>query len=209
MLSWTGVSLASTPRQRRCSDWLRHLQTFSRPDCAAWVQGDFVPEPLFGNDAMDFGQLSRSSAVIGAGADLPSAASPHVWAGQPGTRAPHVEIHRQGQSLSTLDLFGRGFVLLAAVPGWRTAASALPLHTVIVGEDVLFPTADAFATHFGVGPAGAALIRPDGIVAWRSDGGADRLSLSEAIARAACATAEGLLQRQPHGSNASQGHFLA
>ncbi|MGG2362394.1 hypothetical protein ACE4Z5_25990, partial [Salmonella enterica] len=74
--------------ERRPIGWLRHQQTFSRPDYAKWVEATFEPDPLFGDDAMEFGQLVRSSAVIGAGDDLPAAGSPAMWSGQPGTRAP-------------------------------------------------------------------------------------------------------------------------
>jgi hypothetical protein len=72
---------------------------------------------------------------------------------RPGTRAPHVPLE---DGRSTLDLFGPGFVLVhgpdAAVPV-GVAAHALP---------------DAALERYGIAPAGAALVRPDGIVAWRS-----------------------------------------
>ena len=45
------------------------------------------------------------------------------------------------------------------------------LATVVDGGALLDPVdPDAFLIAFGIGPAGASLIRPDGYVAWRSIG---------------------------------------
>ncbi len=153
--------------ERQPIGWLRHQQTFSRPDYAKWVKGGFAPDPLFSNDAMEFGQLIRSAAVIGAGPELSPAASPADWYGQPGTRAPHVWITKNNDRISTLDLFGREFVLLTSKVGCLDAVSLLPLKVVEVGSDVLFPTDHPFGDVFGVGCEGATLVRPDGVIAWR------------------------------------------
>jgi 2-polyprenyl-6-methoxyphenol hydroxylase-like FAD-dependent oxidoreductase len=154
--------------ERRPIGWLRHQQTFSRPDYAGWAGSAFKPDTLLGNDAMEFGQLIRSAAVLGAGSQLPAAASPAEWAGQPGTRAPHVWIVRAGERISTLDLFGRDFVLLTANRAWAERVSDLPLDVIEVGSELMFPSETAFGNVFGVGTAGATLVRPDGIIAWRS-----------------------------------------
>lgn len=169
--------------------WLRHQQTFSRPDYAKWVDQSFRPEPLFGDDAMEFGQLVRSTAVIGAGPELAPAASPSDWAGQPGTRAPHVWIERNGARMSTLDLFGKGFVLLTQDPAWLAAIDDLPIQRHVVGTDIVVPEADAFATRFGAGATGATLVRPDGIVVWRTRERANAQGLRYAYAKAASAAA--------------------
>ena len=166
--------------ERRPIGWLRHQQTFSRPDYAGWVGPGFTPEPLFDNDAMEFGQLVRSAAVLGAGRDLPAAAHPEAWAGQPGTRAPHAWIEHGGRSLSTLDLFSQDFVLMSPDSLWCEAAHrasdalgassghafAMGIHRV--GHDVMFADDGAFGRLFGVREQGATLIRPDGIVCWRA-----------------------------------------
>ncbi|WP_267381527.1 MULTISPECIES: FAD-dependent monooxygenase [unclassified Sphingomonas] len=154
--------------ERRPIGWLRHQQTFSRPDYAQWAPASFAPEPLIGNDAMEFGQLYRSSAVIGAGLNLPAAATPMVWAGQPGTRAPHVWEDGVEGGRSTLDLFGSDYVLLSANPEWIDTAHRLKVQPVLIGCDFVFPETPSFAIGFGVRAEGASLIRPDGIVAWRS-----------------------------------------
>jgi len=154
--------------ERRPIGWLRHQQTFSRPDYAKWVRAGFVPEPLFGNGAMEFGQLVRSAAVIGAGPVLPPAADVGAWAGQPGTRAPHLWLEECGRRHSTLDLFGRDFVLITADAGWAAVARVLPMTVVYLDGQGLSAEIGAFAKAFGVGAGGAVLVRPDGIVAWRS-----------------------------------------
>ncbi|USX14707.1 FAD-dependent monooxygenase [Oxalobacteraceae bacterium OTU3CAMAD1] len=160
--------------ERRPIGWLRHQQTFSRPDYAARAGAAFVPEALFSNDAMEFGQLVRSRAVAGAGPELPSAATPQQWAGQPGTRAPHVWVDNAGQRMSSLDLFGREYVLLTANPDWRAAGGRLRLPSIAVGDDVIFPPLQPFADVFGVSVSGATLVRPDGVIGWRSLLGPDK-----------------------------------
>src|SRR5262249_13429861 len=49
---------------------------------------------------------------------------PRESKGRPGSRAPHVLVPRDGERVSTLDLFGQGFVLLAGAEGeaWRAPA---------------------------------------------------------------------------------------
>lgn len=178
----SSISLLETyDAERRPIGWLRHQQTFSRPDYTKWVDSTFKADPLISNEAMELGQLVRSSAIIGAGPELPAAASPADWAGQPGTRAPHVWLTTpSGEKISSLDLFGREFVLIAATPPWREAADATGLRLVYIGLDVHLPASENFATIFGTWPSGAVLVRPDGIIAWRTDnaahtGGTDEL----------------------------------
>ncbi|GGF36309.1 FAD-dependent oxidoreductase [Aliidongia dinghuensis] len=168
------VLLDTYSDERQPVGWLRHQQTFARPDYAPWAGNALQGEPLYGNEAMELGQLMRSAAVIGASLDLPPAAHPDAWAGQPGTRAPHIPIKRAGETISTIDLFTREFTLISQDRRWIAAAQhaasalAINIETVLVGEDVLFPVSDAFGRHFGVAHDGASLVRPDGIIAWRS-----------------------------------------
>jgi hypothetical protein len=82
---------------------------------------------------------------------------PATIGGRPGCRAPHAWLDRDGERVSTLDLFGRGWVLLAAGDGWH-APAGVELH--VVPAEV--------AEAYGIGAAGASLVRPDGFVAWRS-----------------------------------------
>jgi 2-polyprenyl-6-methoxyphenol hydroxylase-like FAD-dependent oxidoreductase len=243
--------------ERRPIAWLRHGQIFARPDYERFARPADKAVPIIDDDAMELGQLYRSSAVLGAGEELPLALRPDEWAGQPGTRAPHVWVSKGGVRVTTLDLVQLDWALLTEDERWRAAARmagerlTLNLECVLIGGptvsstlvDVLSsldapieaiatnptgkavldsilpqvmshanydsfksmslrqlqplsqgqitdealaktesylaamgydaPPSDpvdpsAFRTAFGIGPAGASLIRPDGYVAWRS-----------------------------------------
>src|SRR5215218_180881 len=103
------------------------------------------------------GSESPSWAVLGpphCSWPLPPARS----AGQPGTRAPHVAVTLDGREISTLDLYGRRFVLLAGTGGaaWVRAAERvgkqldIPLDAYRFGMEL----ADAEGAH-GIPPDGA------------------------------------------------------
>ena len=71
----------------------------------------------------------RSRAVVPDADDVDDGApdiNPRQSFGRPGTRAPHVVLERGDEIISTLDLFGSGFVLLAGPDGggWLEAARA-------------------------------------------------------------------------------------
>ncbi|MFD4644481.1 FAD-dependent oxidoreductase [Lentzea sp. NPDC058436] len=140
--------------ERRPVATLCHQQIFARND-GHNRDGEPDDAPLFDNNAMHFGVLYRSAAVIGAGPELPPAQLPEQWNGQPGTRAPHAWIE---PGKSTLDLFQRGWVLVADHPQWEEAASDLAVRCERVEQLEIF----------GLSAKGASLIRPDGYVAWRS-----------------------------------------
>jgi len=172
------LSGASTPAlldsyhaERHPVAWGRLEQTFARPDYAAHGPELAKGVAILDDSALEFGQIYRSSAVLGAGSELPSAARPDEWAGQPGTRAPHLWVARNGQRLSTLDMFGRGWVLITVDQRWADAAAQTALE---LGLDLTSPRftepvdRQAVCSAFGIGASGASLIRPDGVVAWRS-----------------------------------------
>ncbi|SHF92260.1 aklavinone 12-hydroxylase RdmE [Streptoalloteichus hindustanus] len=120
----------------------------------------------------------RSSAVLTEDDDPADAEDPYRPTGRPGFRAPHVWLRRNGDRVSTVDLFGSGFVLLSGVDGgfWAGAAedvaarlnTAVRVHTV-GGELAELTDVDGdFLAKYGIGAAGASLVRPDGVVAWRT-----------------------------------------
>jgi 2-polyprenyl-6-methoxyphenol hydroxylase-like FAD-dependent oxidoreductase len=90
---------------------------------------------------------------------------PRTTRGMPGTRAPHLWIERDGRRLSTLDLFGTAFVVLAGPQGRRWLEAAADAGAVGERIDV-----EAFPDAYGIGDEGAVLVRPDGFVAWRQAG---------------------------------------
>ena len=119
----------------------------------------------------------RSSAVIPE-PDFVDDGRPDIDAREsralPGTRAPHIELSRDGETISAIDLYMGKFVLMAGPAGdsWCDAAATVSdeLHLDIdchrIGRDV-FDEGD-FCARYGITGAGAVLVRPDGYVAWRS-----------------------------------------
>jgi 2-polyprenyl-6-methoxyphenol hydroxylase-like FAD-dependent oxidoreductase len=160
--------------ERRPIAWTRLLQTFARPDYARAAKGFAQGVALFDDVALELGQLYRSAGIAAADASLPDAALPETWSGQPGTRALHRWISRGGQRVSTLDLFGTGWVLISGDRAWSAAAAhaagalAIPLEHLCVGADVQADDPAALLRAFGISRSGASLARPDGHVAWRA-----------------------------------------
>ena len=134
------------------------------------------PAPDFN---IELGYLYRSPAVVpdGGDADGKTHDNPRQTHGRPGSRAPHIWLNRGGERVSTIDLFGRSFVLLTGLEGaaWAGAARAaagkfkgLELDTHCIGTAMLRDPDMRFAESFGVTSSGAVLVRPDGFVAWRA-----------------------------------------
>ncbi len=170
----TPALLDTYDAERRPVAWLRHQQIFARPDYKAHAAGAAADVPILDDDTMEFGQLYRSTAVLGAGEELLPALPPEQWRGQPGTRAPHLWVSVGDERLSTLDLFPRRWVLLGADECWRSAAASaverlgIEVRYLRIGVDARPSDEEAFLAAFGLAKGGAALIRPDGYVAWRS-----------------------------------------
>ncbi len=145
---------------------------------APYLGGEDI-QPLVDDISVEIGLRCNSSAVIPDGDADPAAEPllhehPDSSQGRPGSRAPHVAIGDGDPPVSTLDLFGTNMTLLggrARPTRWRVGGRAreqIPLdtHVITVGD---FPGA------YGISDSGAALVRPDGIVAWRSPDDAQRL----------------------------------
>jgi len=106
-----------------------------------------------------------------------------------GTRAPHLPVKTDTAAASTIDLFLDRFTLLAGPAAQRWARAArraggdvgAPLAVHRIGADVI-DLEDRFGAAYGVGPAGAVLVRPDGVVCWRS--GPDRAPDARTVADA-------------------------
>ena len=134
-------------------------------------------QPLVDDFSLEIGCRCNSAAVMlePGGEHLPHE-HPRESRGRPGSRAPHVCLYRGGSNVSTLDLFGRSYALLAGPEGdaWRRAGVAaadelgVPLDSYVVGGGALADPDGRFPDTYGISSAGAALVRPDGIVGWRA-----------------------------------------
>lgn len=134
-------------------------------------------QPLAPDFNIELGYLYRSQAIASEDDDPKGHDDPHATAGRPGSRAPHLWVGRDGRRISTLDLFGTSFVLLAGPHGgsWceavRAVASRLPglaLDAHVVGGPEVRDPDDKFAAAYDLSASGAVLVRPDGFVAWRA-----------------------------------------
>jgi 2-polyprenyl-6-methoxyphenol hydroxylase-like FAD-dependent oxidoreductase len=158
-------------------------------------------QPLVDDISMEIGHRYSSPAVVPEpGAEPGLHEHPHRSKGRPGSRAPHVFLARGGGRLSTLDLFGHEFVLLAAAEGraWRDAAVGaadrlgLPLGNHVVGDGDLLDPQGSFTDAFGLSSTGAVLVRPDGVVAWRAQdqAGASETAMHSVLASLLCVQAD-------------------
>ncbi|MGH8199257.1 MAG: FAD-dependent monooxygenase [Steroidobacteraceae bacterium] len=196
---------------RQLANYVERLRP-DRAEVARHVLESSGPLPDYMSVA--FGYRYRSAAILtespddGAPAESPSAPS-----GRPGTRAPHVVFVHRGARLSSLDLIGRDFVFLCGpgASGWAQAGKAVawstsaPLTLYRVGADLIDPE-KRWQTSFGVGDSGAVLLRPDGFIAWRSQGAANSPvdALAEVLARVLCRTRESM-RRSAGRRGAAQG----
>lgn len=136
----------------------------------------------YGNwNGLDLGVHYEQGALVPDGTPRPPVANEvteYQPSARPGARAPHHWLRdSDGTRLSTIDLFGRDFVLLTAGGGhaWQTAATELvqqrgvPLRTVDIAPGAALTAEDGhFASAFGIAKDGAVLVRPDGHVAFRA-----------------------------------------
>jgi 2-polyprenyl-6-methoxyphenol hydroxylase-like FAD-dependent oxidoreductase len=137
--------------------------------------------PLLDDPAIELGSVYSSDAILDEGQGRGAAAlleDPHNPSGRPGTRVPHIMLQRNGVPVSTHDLPENGFALLAGAGGrsWTEAAYALaaagiPLkaHGIVPDGDLANPDG-RFEKTAGIGPQGTLLLRPDGVIGWRTAG---------------------------------------
>ncbi len=144
------------------------------------VREGIAARPPGGRQGMDLGFRYEEGAIAPDGTRPPPVENPmaeYVQNACPGGRAPHLWVERDGERVSTLDVFGGGFVLLTGSGGgaWRAAAEEVagprrvPIEVLSVGEGAdLEAPGDRFEELYGVEPDGAVLVRPDGFVGWRA-----------------------------------------
>jgi hypothetical protein len=135
--------------------------------------------PPLDDAAIELGAIFRSSAVHADGAAEVAPErpldDPHARTWTVGARVPHLPLTGDGTQSSTLDAAGPGFALLAdqGYDVWRRVAGeveeALGVAIAVrpVEVDSLPEPAEPPAATAGAGWTGAALIRPDGVIAWK------------------------------------------
>jgi 2-polyprenyl-6-methoxyphenol hydroxylase-like FAD-dependent oxidoreductase len=155
-------------------------------------------QPIIDDLSLEIGHRYRSAAVVAEDGDddgLPYV-DPRSSRALPGTRAPHVWLERDGARVSTLDLFGPRFTLLAGpdARAWCDAAdraaaqTGAPVATHRVGAGALSDPYAAFLSSYGLEPSGAVVVRPDGYVGWRArdDAGASGETMARVLASLRC-----------------------
>jgi 2-polyprenyl-6-methoxyphenol hydroxylase-like FAD-dependent oxidoreductase len=153
-------------------------------------------EPIAPDLNVELGYRYDSPAIGHDGDPGPLHENPRDSHARVGTRAPHAWVIRDGERISTLDLFGRRFVILgdAGSQSWTNAATAalkarhVPLDVDVyqAGLEGLEDPEGALERDYGL-TSGIVLVRPDGFVAWRSKTPAGSPSaVTAALSQAIC-----------------------
>ena len=127
---------------------------------------------------------------------------------RPGAKLPHVWlVDHRGLRVSTLDVVGRGrFTLLTGLAGgaWAHAVEALArpyLHCRVIGAvsdgGLIDPYCDWQRVR-GIAEAGALLVRPDGIIAWRHGAALHDPEAAQRLLQAALDQVLALAPDRPH-----------
>ncbi|KAJ5948877.1 hypothetical protein N7454_002184 [Penicillium verhagenii] len=169
--------MASYAAERLPVAWLRHDQIFARSDYKTLqrepaVDKDGRPEQeALPDGAVEFGQIYRSEAIIGADKSLPEALTPDLWKGQPGTRIPHVWIQHGQDTISTIQLIKNGWMILSEDAAWACIVEEVQVNLRMGARFIQIQqskqTEVKFRDAFGVSTSGCCLVRPDGYIAWR------------------------------------------
>ncbi|GHP00985.1 FAD-dependent oxidoreductase [Reticulibacter mediterranei] len=167
--------LTSYEAERRpVAQWTTEQATARYAERLPSLHLDLFAAPIVDHQTVVLGYRYHSRAIM-AEDDHGLYENPGHPSGQPGTRAPHVVLKRGQEQLSTLDLFGRDFVLLTGKEGesWCSAAATVAKQTGIdleihqIGNNLL-PEDQRWHQAYGVTATGAVIIRPDGFIAWRA-----------------------------------------
>jgi 2-polyprenyl-6-methoxyphenol hydroxylase-like FAD-dependent oxidoreductase len=187
---WAGPALLATYQSERAPITQQIVDQMMR-NAAAARRKDEAPKPgapsarpapgrpeFFREHGLVFGGTYESAAIIPDGTPavpLENPTTDYVPNARPGSRAPHLWVERGSETISTLDVFGSGMVVLAGLEGraWcdaarEIAARGIPIRGLRVGRDADLVDRDgAWERAYGVERDGAVLVRPDGYVAWR------------------------------------------
>lgn len=135
---------------------------------AAWFRnlGGRLPPtpPIVPDEQVIFGQCY----------DTGTFEDPRAPGARPGTRAPHARVRQGSKTFPVHDVVGRDFLLLGGPEGdsWEGVASSAAGELGVGMQFARLQSAEAgnagLSRAYEIGAKGAVLIRPDGIIAWRS-----------------------------------------
>jgi putative polyketide hydroxylase len=177
---WAGPALLDTyESERRPVAELTVAQALARS--REWFHTGYPAQSaveLLDDLTMMFGYRYRSTATLTEGCrrdEPPGVEDPRHPTCQPGTRIPHVWFSVDGQTLSTVDLWATGMVLLTGPDGhpWRRATELLSARDGLP----LVAHSDTHSALPGIPGTGAVLVRPDGFIAWRAESTPDEPAL--------------------------------
>lgn len=162
--------------ERRPVALFRHDQMFSRQDYKTYAAKDTKNTPQLDDIAIELGEIYHSEAIV---SDLginsvPPVKRPDEWNGEPGTRAAHWWLKNDEHSRTSIDFYGKFWTLITSSDVWRDAASQVNKSTLLkikciqLGIDETAEDLDGLKTIMGITDTGASLVRPDGVIAWRS-----------------------------------------
>ncbi len=129
-------------------------------------------------EGLDLGFIYHSRAVMSESEQVLSVLpGKYIATTLPGSRAPYVQLIKDGKVISTLDLFEKEYILLVGSDGqeWQKAINQLaatlllPIKSYRVANDGdLIDSKNIWHEIYETSLTGAVLVRPDGHVAWRS-----------------------------------------
>src|SRR5262245_7821267 len=156
------------------------VNTLSMGRVGGRAPGPITARPEYLNEqGLIFGATYSSTAVVPDGTAatvVANSITDYIPSARPGARAPHVWLEREGKEVSTIDLFGDGFTLLASSKGrtWTYAGErmasdlGIDVKSLIIGDGGLKDPLKQWQLAYGIEETGAVLVRPDGYVAWRA-----------------------------------------
>jgi 2-polyprenyl-6-methoxyphenol hydroxylase-like FAD-dependent oxidoreductase len=152
------------------------------PARQAIADGIPAQRAMLASQGQQFGYQYQSDAIVPDGTEIvESSVAEYRPTARPGARAPHSQVRYRGETISTIDLYNGGFILVTGPDkaDWVKAAIQVreqlkvPLGIFSFGSNLLpvdETTADLLQ-RYGLEPSGALLIRPDGFVGFRSPAG--------------------------------------
>jgi hypothetical protein len=194
-LAW---KLAFTSQGDAGSALLDTYEAERRPIAALTVEQAYTRyvlrvDPSLGQDdlmtplddpSIELGAVYSSAAVRSEQPPDSPVDDPRLRSWTVGARVPHVPVSVNGRPVSTLDLGGSGFALLVSEQRetWRRAvddvehALGIPISVPHVQTDDPDRSRDPRPTESAPEWGSAALVRPDGVLAWKTGASADRVA---------------------------------